>query len=215
MSRMNCGVRRTTDATVEPVSIGDAVWVQHTKIVGSSEDDALAMYITTARQEAEKYMRRALIEQSWTMTLDRWPGGEGSWWDEIHRPSKTASDLYLRLPYPPLISITSIDTYDTDDVATSITVGDYFFTDTNAEPGRLVLRAGVSWPVDTRRGARIKIIYKAGYGDEAADVPMALRHAVMKHALWEYEHRGMSDCGNGMTKSGARAVYSNYRIVKI
>jgi len=215
MSTLLRGLRRTTDPAVEPVLFAD-IHPDHLRLTGEHERGYVESLISMAREEAEAYMHRALIEQSWTLTLDVWPGGSRDWWDEIHRPTDTPSNLYLELPYPPLISVTSIDTYDTADVVTPITVADYFVTDTNSEPGRLVLRSGQTWPIDTRRGARIKVIYKAGYGLAGANVPVGIRHGIKLHVAWMYEHRGDgAQTMESIYASGAAARYSGYRILSL
>jgi hypothetical protein len=209
------GLRRTTDATVEPVTAGDALWVAHSRLRGGGEEALINMYLKSARKDAEKNMGRALISQSWTLTLDRWPGTQGDWWEDLHNPASDRSDTWVELPNPPLISITSVNTYDVDDVATPITVADVFYVDTNREPGRLCLRSGQSWPSDTRLCSRIEIIYKAGYGTTVDDVPEDIRLGIMQHGMWEYEHRGAVDCGNGLLRSGAEAKYAAHRIWKL
>ena len=205
------GIRRTTDPTVEPVT-----WAEfhdtHFRQIPAHEQAYLEMLITSAREEAEEYMRRALLAQSWTLTLDTWPSGEADWWDQIHTPTRRRSDLYLELPYPPLRSITSINTYAEDDTASPVVVATVFYTDTNSEPGRLVLRSDQVWPIDTRRGSRIEIIYIAGYGTVDTDVPTAIRRGILQHSLWMYEHRGDEDKkGNGIYLSGAASSYDRYK----
>ena len=126
--------------------------------------------------------------------------------------SGNRSNTWLELPYPPLQSVTSVTTYDTNDNPTVVTVADVFIVDTNKEPGRLALRSGQSWPSDTRQVVRIEIIYKVGYGDAAEDVPEDIRMGIINHALWKYEHRGMQGCGTGLLASGAAAEYAEHRI---
>ncbi len=212
MSTLLRGLRLTTAPAVEPVTFAD-IHPDHLKLTGDHERGYIEGLIAAAREEAEQFMRRALIDQSWTLTLDHWPGGSRDWWDDIHTPARTASDLYLELPYPPLDSVTSINTYDTADVATPVVVATVFYEDTNTEPGRLVLRSGQSWPIDTRRGGRIEIIYKTGYGVSGADVPEAIKHGIKLHVAWLYEHRGDGMMTmDAMVQSGAAGRYSGYKV---
>lgn len=215
MSTLYRGLRLTTPPAAEPVLWADLP--SHLRMdTGETERAYLEFLIAACREEAERYMRRALITQSWTLTLDTWPGGSGDWWHELHHPTDVPSDLYLEMPYPPLRSITSINTYDTDDVATVITVADVFYVDTNCEPGRIVLRKGQIWPVDTRRGARIEIIYQAGYGATGANVPAMIRLGILEHVQWMHEHRGDEvSIGNGLYKSGAAQRYGGERILSL
>ncbi len=215
MSTLLRGLRLTTPPVVEPVLFAD-VHPDHLKLTGGHEQTYVESLIAMAREEAEQFMRRALIDQSYTLTLDHWPGGSRDWWDDLHTPARTASDLYLELPYPPLDSVTSINTYDTADAVTPVVVATVFYVDTNTEPGRLVLRSGESWPIDTRRGGRIEIIYKVGYGASGADVPEAIKHGIKLHVAWMYEHRGDgAQTMESIYASGAAARYSGYRIMSL
>ncbi|NIP96558.1 MAG: hypothetical protein GWO24_25240, partial [Akkermansiaceae bacterium] len=86
-----------------------------------------------ARTLAEQVQGRALITQTWDLTLDGWP-----------------AKGYFELPRAPLQSITSIKYYDEDDTEATVDSGTYF-VDIASEPGRVVLNSGESWPSTTLR----------------------------------------------------------------
>jgi uncharacterized phiE125 gp8 family phage protein len=198
------GLVRTVDATVEPISVSDVNgWLAlNTNPIRTS------MLIKTARDRAERYMHRAMNTQSWRMSRDLWPGGSVDWWDAWHAIRTEAGHYYIELPYAPLQSVTSVKTYDIDDTATTITVDDVFIVDTDAQPGRLILRTGQPWPVDTRRGVRVEIVYVAGYGDDPEDVPAEFRQGMLQHVAWMHENRGDEGSGkDGFIESGARSHY--------
>lgn len=209
------GLRRTTEPKSDPVTVEDLV--KHFRLRAFDEDERTYLngQIPAARGMVERFLGRALITQSWTMTLDAWPGGERDWWDAVHTPRTTPSSGYLELPYPPLESVTSVTTYDDSDTATAITVATYFYVDTNSEPGRLVLRAGQNWPIDTRAGAKGKIIYVAGYGGAGEDVPAQIRLGIMTLALWLYENRGDKVARNPLGSSGAAGILESYRVLSL
>lgn len=208
------GLRRTSEPAVEPVTAASAEWVAHSRLRGGGETALVNMYLKAARIDAEKNMSRALITQSWTLTLDRWPGTQGER-PALHEPVFDRSDTWVRIPYPPLQSVTSVKTYDVDDVATTVTVATVFYVDTNREPGRLCLRSGQSWPSNNRLTSRIEIVFEAGYGNVATDVPEDIRLGIFQHGMWLYEHRGGVGCGFGLHESGAEALYSAHRIWKL
>lgn len=144
------------------------------RIDGDDEDDLIDGFIKTARELTEKYLGRALIEQSITLVMDWWPGVE------------------VKLPRPPLISITSVATLDEDDTATTYSSSNYY-TDTISEPGRLLLKQSVTHPYNTDRSyGGYRIIFKAGYGDEVTDVPQGIIDGVAMWAADIYENRIIS-----------------------
>ena len=67
--------------------------------------------------------------------------------------------------------------------------GDYI-VDISSEPGRVVLAYGKSWPSTTLQPANgICIEFDAGYGDAAADVPAAVKQAMLLLIGHLYENR--------------------------
>lgn len=208
------GLRRTTPPNTTPITVRQAQdWLG---LAAGTDDNLLRRLILGMTDIAEKHTKRALITQSWTMSLDEWPGGVVDWWDAWHAVTlETSGDNYLELPYAPLQSVTSVTTYDVDDASTSITVGDYFIVDTNAEPGRMVLRSTQSWPVDTRIAVRAEIVYVSGYGDDDADVPYGVKQGILNMVAWQYEHRGDCDAGSVLAKSGALSALAPYRIMEV
>jgi len=88
----------------------------------------------------------------------------------------------IEIPRWPLQSITSCTVYDEDSNSTAVVVSSVFDVDTQSLPGRLSLQSGATWPVALRANNAIEIVYVAGYGDAAADVPADLRRAVKQLA---------------------------------
>lgn len=165
-------LKRTTDATVEPISIDDMK--AHLRIEPSddAENALITSYIKAARQKIEEHLGRALISQTWTRVSDR-------------SPSR------LSLEYPPLISITSIKSYDEDNDSTTNSSDNYFIV-TSTEPGQLLLKGGASW-VTHRGQASFEIIYVAGYGAAASDVPEGIIQGLRLMVTKMYESRGDID----------------------
>ena len=127
----------------------------------------IASLVTAAREHAEAFTRRALLEQTWTLTLDGFPAG--------HQP--------LLLPKPPLIDLTSVSyvsavdgstqTWPADDYAVATPGGPY------ADFGSLRPAYGESYPADVRDQANaVTVTFVAGYGASASDVPAAVVQAL-------------------------------------
>lgn len=114
------------------------------------EDDLLNGLILAARTMAENYTHRALITQTWTAYLQDFP-------------------LRIKLPYPPFQSVTSI----TSEGAA--------FTDFKVGVAGVIEPAdSYTWPsLSNAPGADpIVVIWKAGYGTAATNVPEPIRQAM-------------------------------------
>ena len=162
-------VRITTQPAIEPVSRSEAKL--HLRIDHTAEDDLVDRLITAARQVAEDIAQRAFITRTYTAKLDQWP-------------------LYqLVLPWPPLITVTGV-TYTDDDGVTETFAASNYIVDTHSEPGRIVLRADVSWHTVTLQEVNgVTVVYTAGYGATAADVPLRARQAILLLLADMYENR--------------------------
>lgn len=163
--------RLKTAAANEPVSLAEAKL--HCRVDHDDEDLYLQDLITAAREHVEQVvLNRALLTQTWELFLDRFPG-EGE----------------IRLPLPPLQSVTGIYYTPDGDVEQMFAAANYA-VDTVSEPGRIVLQRDASWPGDTLsvvNGVRIEFV--AGYGDAAADAPGPVRRALLLLIGDLYEHR--------------------------
>lgn len=151
----------STAPLIEPVTLAELK--TFAKIEYDEEDILLEGFIQSARIATEKYLGRALIQQTITMKMDYWPG------------------VVVELPMPPLISITKIATLDEDDTETAYDSDNYYVV-TEAIPGKLILKKSVVAPINTARDyGGFLIQYKAGYGTDGDDVPRPIREGIM---LW-------------------------------
>jgi uncharacterized phiE125 gp8 family phage protein len=190
-----------TPPAAEPVALADVK--QHARIDTTADDSLVTDLITGARQWAEQYTGRAIITQTWQMALDLWPGAVEQWWDGVRQGPVTGLDSvsFVRLPRPPLQSVTSVQYFDNTDTGTVWDSGNYF-VDTVRAPGRIALRLGATWPVPSRLTNGIVITYTAGYGNDGTSVPEPIKSAIRQLVTHWYEHRGeasMTSGGRGMT----------------
>jgi uncharacterized phiE125 gp8 family phage protein len=210
------GYTLTTPPTVEPVTAAEL----SASLVSVAETDAfLEGLITEAREEIETASGLALITQTWTLSLDHWPGGSEEWWNgvrEAHINSirRTAGAVTLRRS--PVQTVDAVTAYGEDDVGAVVNIPAVFIVDIANMPGRLVIRTGATWPVALRAANAIEIRYTAGYGDAASDVPAPLRRAVKTMAAYLYAHRG-DECqpGDAYHASGAAGIMAQYRVARI
>jgi len=206
-----------TAPAAEPVTVAE---VKAALVIpGTADDSLIGDLITEAREEIENLLGLAMISQSWRLSLDSWPRKGEPWWDGVREGA--ISELQgafsdVRLPVYPLQSITTVKTYDDADNETSVTVADVFHVDTYQRPGRLTLKSGSAWPAALRSQNAIQVVYVAGYGDDATDVPSPLRRAVRQMAAYMYEHRG-DGCSTeeALKASGAAAAVDRYKVKRV
>jgi hypothetical protein len=138
--------------------------------------------ITQAAELAEAYTNRVFITRTFTLTLDQFPLGRVPWWDGTREGTirAFAGDGIITIPKPPLVSVQSVQYYTLANTLQTVNASTYYI-DANAEPARIVLNFGATWPTDLRDRAAVVINYTAGYGSSAASVPTAVQAAIMSH----------------------------------
>jgi uncharacterized phiE125 gp8 family phage protein len=135
-------------------------------------DAELSNIITRAREEAEEITRLALAPQTLDYGLDEFP-----------------SKNYINLPRPPLTSVTSVDTYDSDGTKTTLAVTTQYLVDADSTPGRIVLPYGGTWPSGADYPINpIRIRYVSGY----TTLPQKLKNILLYHCGLLHKYRDMS-----------------------
>lgn len=163
------------------VTVANAACAFGVDIITSSpysvEDTYIEDLIKSARRIIELHTGRFFITQTWELALDEFPGSDR-----------------IALPGAPLQSTPiSIKYYDTDGTEATFS-SSYYYVDTYAEPGAVVLNYGDSWPTTVLRPANgVVIQYTPGYGDEESDVPEMYKQAIKILAAELYEHREATD----------------------
>lgn len=185
-----------TAPAAEPVSASEAK--SHLRVDTTADDTYVGTLITVARQNVESHLRRALISQTWEVVLDAFPAG------------------VIRLPKPPLASVTSIK-YTDDEGNESTYSSDNYVVDSDTEPGRVVLKSGQTWPAVTLAAANgVRVRYVAGYGAAGSNVPQAIRQAILLVIGSLYENREdvlvAQGVSIGVLPFGVVALLAPYRI---
>jgi len=152
----------STIPVVEPVTLG--VLKEFGRLADVTDEDSLLEgFIMAARVATEEYLGRSLISRTIDMKMDYWPS------------------MVIKLPQPPLISVTKVATLDEDDTETEYDSDNYYVI-TEGTPGKLVLKKSVTAPSNTVRDYGGYLIrYVAGYGPDPPDVPAPIRDAIK---LW-------------------------------
>lgn len=169
-----------TPPTQEPITLNEAK--THLRVDGTAEDSLITGLIVAARQYVEATTHRAIMEQTWRMSIDEFP-----------------DDRVIYLSAPPLITIDNVTYYDEIGTKQTLSTASYF-VDGDSEPGRLVLSSTERWPATQERPNAVTVQFKAGYG-VAADVPQAIKHAILMLVAHWYEHREAVVIGTSSTIS--------------
>lgn len=135
-------VKVITPPAAEPISLIEAKL--HLRVDSSDEDALITSLIASAREGAEHLTGRALMAQTLELALDGFPGA-------------------IKLPMPPLVSVTSVTYVDLVGVAQTLPDTDYT-VDSYSEPARIVPAYGVCcWPSTRCQANAVLVRYQAGY----------------------------------------------------
>lgn len=156
------GLIRVTPATAELVTLADAKAHLRVDEDLTDEDDLVTTLRDAAIDLVESYLHRALLQQTWRLTLDAFP----------------ECDRFVRLPRPNLLAVTAVGYVDADGAPQTMAPADYV-ADAATLPGELALAYGASWPVARCQRNAVTITFTAGYGSAAAAVPKAIIAAVL------------------------------------
>lgn len=142
-----------TPPATEPITLAEAK--AQCKVEHALDDDLITTLIQTYRERAEHETGRALITQTWELSLDAFPEAE------------------IELPKPNVVSITSVTYLDSAGVLQTISGANYTL-DAAAIPGWVLPAVNYTWPTSQDVANAVKVRFVAGYGAAAA-VPAAIK----------------------------------------
>lgn len=161
------GITQTVAPVELPVSLGEAK--DHLRIDHSDEDSFIDLLIDAATLRVQDITGRQLVEATYEFTLNSFP------------PE-------IRLPKPPLSSVTSIEYLDGAGDSQTLDSADYRVISDEVVP--IIDPAyGVTWPSTQDVRNAVTVTFVGGYG-AAADVPSKLKLAIKMFVLDMYENRG-------------------------
>lgn len=151
VTQMQTGIsRQIIPPSSETITLDEAKL--HLRVDNEEEDLLIAGLIQTAEEHVEAFTKRAIMPQSWELTLSEFPNE-------------------IRLPRPPLQVVESISYRGSDGVVRVINPDAY-----EVESDRIYLVPGASWPsTPLYPGLPIRVRFTAGY----EQVPAAIKHAIL------------------------------------
>lgn len=157
-----------TPATGLPISLELVKTFCHIDSDHTAEDDVLTLMIQAAWKRAEIHQRRCLLPTTWAVDLDFFP-------------------CVIRLPMPPLRSVTSIVYYDASGSQGTLDSSSYL-VNINTTPGEIFPVFNGSFP--STRGGRndVTITFTAGY-DDANSIPKFTQLGIAQLAAHFYQYR--------------------------
>lgn len=149
----------------EPVTVQE---VRDDLRLESGDELLLSTLITSARIVVEAETGCRLLTQSWDVMLDEWPENDGA----------------LCLPHWPVQQVSGVYLLGgrRDTVATDIM--EY---ELRPRVPQIILKPGQSWPALKRNKLGVLVSLRAGFGDDAGDVPEPLRMAIRQLVAFWYE----------------------------
>lgn len=175
-----------TQPAQEPITL--AQFKEHARISRDDEDATIKGYIAAARLYAETRQRRQLITATWRLTLDGFPCAGVTYPYGCYTYGTEPDQFAIKVPRPPLQSVTSITYVDTDGVTQTLD-DDLYRVDAESEPGRITPAYNQSWPYTRPQTNAVTVTFVAGYGATPATVPATTRQAIEMLAAHFYENR--------------------------
>ena len=177
-----------TGPVSEPVDLSDAKL--HLRVDSIDEDVLIEGYISAARLSIEAHAGLALLDQSWDLVLDSWPG--------------PVVDFNMG-PVTSIISV-SVD-------GKTLSPETY-----NLAPGlnaRLIRTDGATWPRPKSLAAGIVVRFACGFGASGSEVPRDIRHALLMTVAHWYENRELAPGTGDQLTPPARRLLAPYRKLRL
>lgn len=175
----------------EPVSLAEAKLFL--RIDNNAEDELIETLITAARDAVEAGVGRVLITRRVRESLDIW-----------RREATRGAVLALG----PVMNVVAVRLL-AESGAQSVLDPERYRVEGQRDRPRLVFPPGL--PATLRSAGGIEIEYDAGFADNAADLPVALRVAVLQIVTALYEARPME----GGMPDAARALMRPFAPVRL
>jgi len=172
-------IKRISQPSSEPVTLAEVKAQLSIDTADTLVDAIITRRITEARQWAENYIGRAIIQCTWEIVLDEFP----------HE---------IELAYSPAISVTSVIYTDPAGATQTVDPLDYYL-DTDSIPNWILPAYGKDWPATLPTANAVRARYISGYAD-AASVPGPIKEAIMLIVGHWMRYQGAVESGVNITR---------------
>jgi uncharacterized phiE125 gp8 family phage protein len=161
-------MKQTVPPSTYPVTLAEAKL--HLRVDVVDDDTLITALITAATDQAHHMVNRAIMTQTWTLTLDSFPDA-------------------IELTRMPVQSVTSVKYVDTNGVQQTLSSSLYSVDlADDFGYGYIVPAYNTTWP-DTRDQVNaVEVVYVAGYASAAA-VPQLIKTWILLRIASLYENR--------------------------
>ena len=167
------GLVELTAPSTEPVSVADAK--AFCRVESADEDGLFTAWIKTARQHIEQLLDRSVAEHTYKLSLDRF-------------------DDTIRLPRPPVTTVTALQYIDPDGIEQTVASSNYS-VDLTGRTHWLVRNSDYTWPETLGAINSVSVTYDTGILPTSGD---DLWTAILFQVL-HYFDRGESDAETSPT----------------
>jgi uncharacterized phiE125 gp8 family phage protein len=188
-----------TPPTEEPLELAEAKLHLRIEESQTAEDGLVDALIRAARQYVEEYTGRALVKQTWKLTLDRFPTDCGR-------------DMPIRVPLPPLRSVGSIKYIDSSGVQQTLASSEYL-VDSVSEPARIAPAYEKTWPIARQQMNAVEVQFECG-ATTGAEAPPSLK-AAMKLLIghWYANKEAVTDVSVAPLPMAVESLLSQHRVI--
>lgn len=175
----------------------------HARVDHSDEDALIDVFVAAARERFDGWrglLGRCIIHQTWGFSSPRF-----------------SSSRLIRLPFPDVTpESVQITYFDAEDVERSL-ASTQFDVIEDADGAAVLLKSGETWPSLARRPDAVTIEFQAGFGATAAEVPAAIRAAILLHFGHLYENREDVSANSRPAElpQGSMALVEPYRFIRL
>jgi uncharacterized phiE125 gp8 family phage protein len=145
-----------TPPALEPVTLNEVKNYLKIDLADTSQDTYLTALIKAVRESIEVYLKRSLITQTWLLNFD-----------------------YFQYEYilqrPNIISITSLKLTDSENTEHTIASSNYFLKN-----DYLFIKDTYNLTLTLRNYLAVEIVYTAGYGALASNVPEGIKQGILE-----------------------------------
>ena len=187
----------TTDALVSPATNQELIdWAKL-----DSDDPNIASSLLVATKLVISFLSLELIARTYTLLYEDWPvvgTVDSGHLSRANYQYKTRIDL----PYANALSIAEVKVNDT-----AVLAADYRII--KGKPDKIQLtQIGYS----NEDNIALKVVYSAGFGASADDVPNAIVQAIVMIAAYIHGHAGGCDVGKAVKDSGAAELLTPFAV---
>lgn len=192
---MATDIYNRTSSGAQPVSVvqfKDYIRLPQSMVTG---DATIQTMLAASVEWGEKYTRREFRDNTWTLTMDKFPTS-------------------FRIRRDPVVTITSI-TYKLAGVVTTVPAERYYLVK-DVQTSHIFLNDTFSWPTDgdeATAGLLQSIVVTFDTEPYSFDGQISL--AVMQHTANLYSERGDCTISDAAKNSGALDTYNQFRVARI